>query len=74
MIIARLNLDQNSQVYEIASNDGYLLQHFVRLGIQVTGVEPAANVAAAAREKNVPTIVEFFGVNLARRLVSEGKR
>ena len=74
MIIARLNLDQNSQVYEIASNDGYLLQHFVRLGIPVTGVEPAANVAAAAREKNVPTIVEFFGVNLARRLVSEGKR
>jgi SAM-dependent methyltransferase len=74
MIQARLKLDQNSQIYEIASNDGYLLQHFVRLGIPVTGIEPAANVAAAAREKNVPTIVEFFGVDLARRLISEGKR
>ena len=74
MIAARLALDENSQVYEIASNDGYLLQHFVRLGIPVTGVEPAANVAAAAREKNVPTIVEFFGMDFARRLVSEGQR
>ena len=74
MIKARLKLDQNSQIYEIASNDGYLLQHFVRMGIPVTGIEPAANVAAAAREKNVPTIVEFFGVDLARRLISEGKR
>jgi 2-polyprenyl-3-methyl-5-hydroxy-6-metoxy-1,4-benzoquinol methylase len=74
MIKARLNLDQNSQVYEIASNDGYLLQHFVHMGIPVTGVEPAANVAAAAREKNVPTVVEFFGRDLARRLGSEGKR
>lgn len=73
MIQARLNLGPNSQVFEIASNDGYLLQHFVRLGIPVTGVEPAANVAAVAREKNIPTIVEFFGVELARRLASEGK-
>jgi hypothetical protein len=46
----------------------------VRLGIPVTGIEPAANVAAAAREKNVPTIVEFFGLELAGRLISEGKR
>ena len=45
----------------------------MRLGIPVTGVEPAANVAAVAREKNIPTIVEFFGVELARRLISEGK-
>jgi hypothetical protein len=74
MIITKINLDQNSEVYEIASNDGYLLQHFVRLGIPATGIEPAANVAAAAREKNIPTIVEFFGLNLARRLISEGKR
>ena len=69
----KLNLGPTSQVFEIASNDGYLLQHFVRLGIPVTGVEPAANVAAVAREKNIPTIVEFFGVELARRLISEGK-
>jgi SAM-dependent methyltransferase len=74
MIRGKLNLGQSSQVYEIASNDGYLLQHFVRLGIPVTGVEPAANVAAAARKKNIPTIVEFFGMDLARRLISEGKR
>jgi hypothetical protein len=74
MIKSRLRLDKNSQVYEIASNDGYLLQHFVRLGIPVTGIEPAANVATAAQAKNIPTIVEFFGVDLARRLVSEGRR
>ena len=73
MVQARLNLGPDSQVFEIASNDGYLLQHFVPLGIRVTGVEPAVNVAAVAREKNIPTIVEFFGVELARRLVSEGK-
>lgn len=73
MIKLRLDLGPNSQVYEIASNDGYLLQHFVQLGIPVTGIEPAANVAAAALDKNVPTMVEFFGLDLARRLVSEGK-
>jgi 2-polyprenyl-3-methyl-5-hydroxy-6-metoxy-1,4-benzoquinol methylase len=71
---SKLNLDSSTHVYEIASNDGYLLQHFVRMGIPVTGIEPAANVATAAREKNVPTIVEFFGMDLARRLISEGKR
>ena len=73
-IKSKLKLDSSSQVYEIASNDGYLLQHFVRMGIPVTGVEPAANVAAVAREKNIPTIVEFFGMNLAGRLISQGKR
>ena len=74
MIESRLSLGPHNRVYEIASNDGYLLQHFVRLGIPVIGVEPAANVAAAAREKNVPTIVEFFGMDLALQLISEGKR
>ena len=74
MIQARLNLGPNSQVFEIASNDGYLLQHFVRMGIPVTGIEPAGNVAAVTREKNIPTIVEFFGVDLARRLISEAKQ
>jgi SAM-dependent methyltransferase len=73
MIKTRLNLGPNSRVFEIASNDGYLLQHFVRLGIPVIGVEPATNVAAVARDKNIPTIVEFFGAELARRLISEGK-
>lgn len=74
MIAARFGLGPKSQVFEVASNDGYLLQHFLPLGIPVLGIEPAANVAEAARQKNVPTLVEFFGLNLARRLVSEGRR
>jgi SAM-dependent methyltransferase len=73
-IAARLGLGPKSQVFEIASNDGYLLQHFLPLGIPVTGIEPAVNVAEAARKKNVPTLTEFFGLELARRLVDEGKR
>ena len=74
MITQRLGLGPKSQVFEIASNDGYLLQHFLPMGIPVTGIEPAGNVAAVARQKNIPTLVEFFGVNLAQRLISEGKR
>lgn len=73
MIKARLKLGADSRVYEIASNDGYLLQHFLPLGVPVTGIEPAANVAEVARKKNIPTLVEFFGLELARRLASEGK-
>lgn len=73
-ITARLGLGSNSEVFEIASNDGYLLQHFLPLGIPVTGIEPAANVAEVARQKNIPTLVEFFGIKLAQRLVSEGRR
>ena len=67
-------MEPSSQVFEIASNDGYLLQHLLPFGVSVLGIEPAANVAEAARRKNVPTLVEFFGSALARRLVSEGKR
>src|SRR5215470_17411136 len=74
MIKARLELGAHSRVYEIASNDGYLLQHFLPLGVPVTGIEPAANVAEVARRKNIPTLVEFFGLKLAQRLVSEGRR
>jgi len=74
MIKARLELGARSRVYEIASNDGYLLQHFLPLGVPVTGIEPAANVAEVARKKNIPTLVEFFGLDLAKRLASEGKR
>ena len=47
---------------ELASNDGYLLQHFLPLGVPVLGIEPAANVAEAAIEKGIPTRVDFFGV------------
>ena len=73
MIKARLSLGSSSRVYEIASNDGYLLQHFLPLGVPVTGIEPAANVAEVARKKNIPTLVEFFGLALAQKLTSEGK-
>ncbi|MBS0237583.1 MAG: class I SAM-dependent methyltransferase [Proteobacteria bacterium] len=74
MIKDRLGLGAQSQVYEVASNDGYLLQHFLPLGIPVTGIEPAANVAEVARAKGVPTLVEFFGTDLAGRLVDEGRQ
>jgi hypothetical protein len=74
MVKARFGLGSKSQVFEIASNDGYLLQHFLPLGIPVMGVEPAANVAEAARQKNIPTLVEFFGLKLSQRLVSEGRQ
>ncbi len=60
-LMLRLSLDSNSRVLEIASNDGYLLQYFQRRGIRVMGVEPAANIAATARERGIPTISAFFG-------------
>jgi SAM-dependent methyltransferase len=74
MITDRLGLGQRSLVVEVASNDGYLLQHFVRKGIPVLGIEPAANVARVAVEKGVPTLVKFFGEQTARELAAEGKR
>ena len=74
MVTQRLALGPKSQVFEIASNDGYLLQHFLPLGVPVIGIEPAANVAEAARQKNIPTLVEFFGLKLAHRLLSEGQQ
>jgi SAM-dependent methyltransferase len=74
MITKRLGLGPASQVLELASNDGYLLQHFLPLNIPVVGIEPAANVAEAARMRNIPTLVEFFGLNLAKRLVAEGRK
>ena len=60
MISRRLSLDKKSFVVELASNDGYLLQYFVKQGIPCLGIEPAANVAKAAREKGVDTQVMFF--------------
>ena len=74
MIARRFELGSDSLVVELASNDGYLLQHFAPLGVPVLGVEPAANVAKVAVEKGVPTRVAFFGVDLARELVAEGKQ
>jgi SAM-dependent methyltransferase len=71
MIVERLSLVPDSFVVEVASNDGYLLQHFLPKGIAVLGIEPAANVAEAAARRGVPTLVEFFGTELADRLVGE---
>jgi C-methyltransferase C-terminal domain/Putative zinc binding domain/Methyltransferase domain len=72
-ITTRLELGPQSSVVELASNDGYLLQHFLPRNIPVLGIEPAKNVAKVAREKGVPTIAEFFGVALAERLQKENQ-
>jgi SAM-dependent methyltransferase len=72
MIISRLRLGGHSKVIEIASNDGYLLQYFVEAGVPCLGVEPAANVAAVARAKGIPTDVCFFGVEAAIVLKEQG--
>jgi SAM-dependent methyltransferase len=74
MMATRLALNRHSLVVELASNDGYLLQHFLPLGVPILGIEPAANVARIAIEKGIETRVEFFGVELADRMVAEGKR
>jgi SAM-dependent methyltransferase len=72
MALRRFRLGPKSQVIEIASNDGYLLQYFVAAGVPVLGIDPAANVAEAARKKGVPTKVCFFGEATARELVGQG--
>jgi SAM-dependent methyltransferase len=70
-MIARLKLGSQSLVMEIASNDGYLLQHFVALGVPCRGIEPAANVAEAAVAKGIPTTVKFFGRKAAAEVAAE---
>jgi SAM-dependent methyltransferase len=74
MIVARFGLDETSQVVELGSNDGYLLQYFLARGIPVLGVEPAANVAAVAAQKGVPTTTRLFGLDTAKELTGEGTR
>ena len=74
LISDRLGLGKESLVVEVASNDGYLLQHFVKKQIPVLGIEPAANVARVAIDKGIPTRVAFFGEALARELATEGKQ
>jgi SAM-dependent methyltransferase len=70
-MVERLGLDEHSQVVELASNDGYLLQFFRERQISVLGIEPAANVAEVAKGKGIPTVVEFFGEDVARSLAGE---
>jgi hypothetical protein len=72
-MIDRFGYGPDSQVVELASNDGYLLQWFVKAGVPALGIEPAANVAAAAEERGVTTLVRFFGTELAGELVSQGR-
>jgi SAM-dependent methyltransferase len=64
----RLSLSSGSFVVELASNDGHLLSNFVEAGCRVMGVEPAANIAAMAEDKGVPTCAEFFGASLADKI------
>jgi 2-polyprenyl-3-methyl-5-hydroxy-6-metoxy-1,4-benzoquinol methylase len=72
-MIARFGLGPQSKVVEVASNDGYLLQHFVSAGIPVLGVEPAGHAASLAEEKGVPTRVAFFNDITATELVNDGQ-
>ena len=68
-LISRCNLNKDSLVVEVASNDGYLLKNYQERGIPVLGVEPARNIARIAEERGIPTISEFFGVDLAEQLI-----
>lgn len=73
LMIDRFGFGPHNQVVEIASNDGYLLQYFKERGIPVLGIEPAKNVARAAHEAGIPTLIKFFGTQTAKELSSEGK-
>jgi len=73
-VTERFNINKESQVIEIASNDGYLLKNFMPIGARILGVEPCANVAEAAEELGIPSLVKFFGVNTANEMVADGIR
>ena len=73
LMIERFGFNSNNQVVEIASNDGYLLQYFKEKAIPILGIEPAKNVARAAQDGGIPTIVKFFGVQTAKELANEKK-
>lgn len=74
MMVERFGFDTDSQIIEVASNDGYLLQYFKKKDIPVLGIEPAANVAKVAIEAGIPSITEFFGEQTATDVVASGKR
>jgi 2-polyprenyl-3-methyl-5-hydroxy-6-metoxy-1,4-benzoquinol methylase len=73
-VIDRFGLTEKSQVVEVASNDGYLLQYFKERHIPVLGIEPTANTAEVAVTKGIETIVRFFGTSLAMELAATGKK
>src|SRR5258708_5105755 len=72
--IADFGLNPQSHVVEIASNDGYLAQNFVKAKIPCLGIEPAANIAKVAREKGIETVGEFFGNEVAEKLATAGRQ
>ncbi|MFT4152588.1 methyltransferase domain-containing protein [Parafilimonas sp.] len=72
MMTQRFGFNETSQVIEVASNDGYLLQYFKQKNIPVLGIEPTANTANAAEEKGIESVVDFFGVRLAETLAAKG--
>ena len=74
MAVDRFKLNGKSQVVEIASNDGYLLQYFVQKGVPVLGIEPAANVAEVAMKRGIPSLVKFFGTRTALEMKQEGRQ
>ena len=74
MMVKRFCFNSESQIIEIASNDGYLLQYFQEKGIPVLGIEPAANVAEAAEKKGISSLVKFFGVQTSKELVAKGTK
>ena len=73
-MVRRFSLNPESQVIEVASNDGYLLKYFKKLGIKVLGIDPAANVAKAAQDAGIETMVKFFGTKTAEEIVGLGLR
>ena len=73
-MVSRFGLNALSHVVEVAANDGYLLQYVKAKNIPCLGIEPTASTAKAAREKGIEVFEEFFGVELAKRLVAEGKQ
>lgn len=73
-MVELFNLDEKGHVVEVAANDGYLLQYVKGIGIPCLGIEPTASTAKAAREKGIEVVEEFFGVDLANKLLAEGKQ
>ncbi len=74
MVIERFALGESSFVVELASNDGYLLQHFLTSNIPMLGIEPAVNVAKVAIGKGIPTLTEFFNEALATDMAARGQK
>jgi len=72
--IEKFHISNNSQIIEIASNDGYLLKNFKEKNIPVLGIEPASNVAEIAKKSGIPTITNFFGTETVEKIVNSGKK